>query len=382
MPSTVGTAAGAGLEGVVAARSGITVVDGSRGELRYRGYAIGELARGKGFEDVAGLLWDGELPASSEPLRSELARCRTLDPEAIELVERMADRAAPLEILRTLVSSTSARKAYRSGNSVQENRGKAIRLTSFVHAAVSAIASVRAGRAIPESRDGDTAARYLLRALSGREPSADELRVFDAVLVLHADHELNASTFAARIVAATEADMPAALTAAVAALIGPKHGGANEDVAEMIEEIGEPARAKEWAEAKLGRYRAMTPEARKAPGARFAGFGHRVYKVDDPRAVSLRELALTSSTDAGVRRALEIAENVRQVVQDGLALVLNVDYYSAVVYVGLTIEPAMFTSVFAASRVAGWCAHVLEQHSDNRLIRPRAEYVGPADRAL
>src|SRR5262249_5883737 len=157
---------------------------------------------------------------------------------------------------------------------------------------------------------------------------------------------------------------------------GPKHGGANEDVAEMIDEIGDPAVAREWAEAKLARYRAMSPDERKAPGARFAGFGHRVYKVDDPRAVALRELALASVADDRARRSLETAEAVREVVQRELGLVLNVDYYSAVVYVGLGIEPAMFTSVFAASRVAGWCAHVLEQHADNRLIRPRADYVG------
>jgi citrate synthase len=174
------------------------------------------------------------------------------------------------------------------------------------------------------------------------------------------------------------------VTSAVAALQGPKHGGANEDVAAMLEEVGDPAGARAWAEAKLARYRAMTSEERKAPGARFAGFGHRVYKVDDPRAVVLRALALESAGDArtavAARRALETAEAVREVVQSGLGLVLNVDYYSAIVYAGLGIEPAMFTSIFAASRVVGWCAHVMEQHANNRLIRPRAAYVGPAPR--
>jgi len=232
----------------------------------------------------------------------------------------------------------------------------------------------------PEFRAEDSVSRALLRALAGREPSEDEVRVFDAILVLHADHELNASTFAARVVAATEADMTAAVTAAVAALQGPKHGGANEDVAAMIDEIGDPKGARAWAAEKLARYRAMTADERRAPGARFAGFGHRVYKVDDPRAVVLRDLALRSSGDERARRALETAEAVREVVQGGLGLVLNVDYYSAIVYVGLGIEPAMFTSIFAASRVAGWCAHVAEQHANNRLIRPRAAYVGPAAR--
>jgi citrate synthase len=374
------TIGAAGLEGVVASRSAITYVDGTAGELRYGGYLVSELARDRGFEEVTALLWDGELPASGESLRDELAGLRTLDAEGRALVEQMSHRAAPLEVLRTLVSSASARGDFQSSNSHEANRAKATRLTSLVHAGVAAIAATRAGRPAPEARADDTVARYLLRGLAGREPSADEERVFDAILVLHADHELNASTFAARIVAATEADMTAALAAALAALIGPKHGGANEDVAEMIEEIGDPARARAWAEAKLARYRSMTAEERKAPNARFAGFGHRVYKVDDPRAVALRDLALQSASDEGVRCSLAIAEEVRDVVQSGLGLILNVDYYSAVVYVGLGIEPAMFTSVFAASRVAGWSAHVMEQHADNRLIRPRAEYVGPVPR--
>lgn len=363
----------AGLEGVVAVRSSICYVDGAAGELRYRGYSVPELARSRGFEETAALLWDGELPETGETLGAELARHRVLDAGAAALVAEMAASAAPLEVLRTLVSAASAREGFGGGNSVEENRAKAVRLTSLVHAGVAAVASARAGRPTPEGREGDTASRYLLRALTGREPTADEERVFDAILVLHADHELNASTFAARIVAATEAGMTGAVTAAVAALQGPKHGGANEDVAEMIDEIGDPSGAHAWAEAKLERYRSLTPDERKAPGARFAGFGHRVYKVDDPRAVALRAMALPSP-------ALETAEAVREVVQAGLGLVLNVDYYSAVVYVGLGIEPAMFTSIFAASRVAGWCAHVLEQHADNRLIRPRAEYVGPAPR--
>jgi citrate synthase len=356
----------AGLEGVVAGRSAITEVDGLAGELRYRGYEVAELARRRTFEATAALLWEGELPESDEPMREELARGRVLDEGTLAVVDAMAGWAAPLEVLRTAVSASPVRGAAG--------------ITSLVHATVAAVAAARAGRPRPEFRERDTAARALLRALAGREPSEAEERVFDAVLVLHADHELNASTFAARIVAATEADMTAAVTAAVAALQGPKHGGANEDVAAMLSALDGPEEARAWAEEKLARYRAMTPEERRAPGARFAGFGHRVYKVDDPRAVALRELALDSAAAPAVRRALETAEAVREVVQGGLGLVLNVDYYSAVVYVGLGVEPAMFTSVFAASRAAGWCAHVIEQHADNRLIRPRAEYVGPGPR--
>jgi citrate synthase len=292
------------------------------------------------------------------------------------LLDAWAPRAAPLETLRTIVSSSSASDAGGS------DRERAERLASRVHAAVAAIAAARGGRDVAEARPEDTVARYLLRALFGREPTAEEERIFDAVLVLHADHELNASTFAARIVAATEADMTAAVTAAIGALQGPKHGGANEDVAAMLASLDDAASAREWADAKLARYREMTPEERKRPEARFAGFGHRVYKVDDPRAVVLRELGLAATGNSSARRVAEVAEAVREVVQTGLGLPLNVDYYSAVVYVGLGIDPAVYTSIFAASRVVGWCAHVAEQHADNRLIRPRAEYVGPSARSL
>ena len=358
----------AGLEGVVAGESAITFVDGARGELRYRGYAVPDLARAHSFEEVTALLWDGELPGSAEPVRAELAAGRRLDARTAGIVDALAGEAAPLEVLRTAVSAASIRGT---------NRERAARIASLAHATIAAVAAGRLGHPRPEFRDSDTAARALLRALAGREPSAAEERVFDAILVLHADHELNASTFAARIVAATEADMTAAVTAAVAALQGPKHGGANEDVAEMLDGLDGPEAARAWAEAKLARYRAMSPAERRAPGARFAGFGHRVYKVDDPRAVALRQIAVETGA-----RGLDAAEAVREVVQRGLGLVLNVDYYSAVVYVALGIEPAMFTSVFAASRVAGWCAHVLEQHADNRLIRPRAAYTGPAPRSL
>jgi citrate synthase len=380
---TKATAQAAGLEGLVAAESSITYVDGAAGELRYRGYSVAELARTRTFEEVTGLLWDGELPDSDEAIRAELAGYRSLDAESGAAVYLMASRATPLETLRTAISAASTRADLRGDNSPAMNRAKAARLSSLAHSVVARVAAARAGRPAPEFREGDSVARALLRSLAvgnRREPSADEVRVFDAILVLHADHELNASTFAARVVAATEADMTAAVTAAVAALQGPKHGGANEDVAAMIDEIGDPDGARAWAEAKLARYRAMAPEERKAPGARFAGFGHRVYKVDDPRAVVLRDLALQFAGDERARRALRTAEAVREVVQAGLGLVLNVDYYSAIVYVGLGIEPAMFTSIFAASRVAGWCAHVAEQHANNRLIRPRAAYVGPSPR--
>lgn len=377
-----GATAASGLEGVSAARSSITYVDGLAGELRYRGYSIGDLARSRTFEDVAVLLWDGELPEGPGVVRRALAEARRIDAHLAGLAREQSGAASPLEALRTVLSASSAFGYGAGGNSTAANRAKAVRLSSLVHATVAEIACARAGRPSPETRESDSVARALLRALTGREPSEDEERLFDAILVLHADHEFNASTFAARIVAATEADMAGALTAAVAALQGPKHGGANEDVAVMISALPDAETARIWAGDKLERYRRMTPDERKDPSARFAGFGHRVYKVDDPRAVVLRRMALELADERAVARAMAVAEAVREVVQDGLRLPLNVDYYSAVIYVGLGIEPAMFTSIFAASRVAGWCAHILEQHADNRLIRPRAEYVGVSARSL
>jgi citrate synthase len=218
--------------------------------------------------------------------------------------------------------------------------------------------------------------------LEGRAPTADVARVLDVILALHADHELNASTFAARVAVATLADLHAATVAAIATLKGPRHGGANDDVLAMLKAIGDPADVEDYVERRIGSRDRLSRAERAAPGARMPGFGHRVYKVDDARARVIRIMAKDMAAATGRTRLFEVAEAVYASVTRRTGLPVNVDFFSAVVYDALGIPPDFCTSIFATARVAGWCAHALEQYADNRLIRPRAHYVGPAPRAL
>jgi citrate synthase len=214
------------------------------------------------------------------------------------------------------------------------------------------------------------------------DPTPDQVRAMDVALVLHADHEFNASTFVARAVAGTEADLHSAVIAALATLKGPKHGGANEDVVQMLDEIGSLERAEDWVKARIAWRETLPPEDRQSIRARFPGFGHRVYKVDDPRGDILREMARRLAEEKGFFADYEMAEKVREVVQREKGLPVNVDYYSALVYRALGIQADLCLSIFAISRIAGWTAHVIEQLGNNRLIRPRAEYIGPEPRSL
>jgi len=225
-------------------------------------------------------------------------------------------------------------------------------------------------------------AAHFLYLLEGREPTPEVARVLDLILTLHADHELNASTFAARVAVATLADLHAAVTAAVATLKGPRHGGANEDVLAMLLEIADPARAEAFVEARLGARGALSRRERSDPRARIPGFGHRVYKVDDARARVLRGMAKSMAEATGRGRLFEVAERLYDSMRARTSLPVNVDFFSAVVYDALGIPPDFCTSIFAVGRVAGWCAHALEQYADNRLIRPRADYTGPKPRSL
>jgi citrate synthase len=225
-------------------------------------------------------------------------------------------------------------------------------------------------------------AAHFLFLLTGEPPAADVARVMDVALTLHADHELNASTFALRVAVATLADLHAAMVAAIATLKGPRHGGANEDVLAMLHEIAEPDRAEPFVEARLGAHDAMSRAERRDPRARMPGFGHRVYKVDDARARVLRGMAHAMATATGRGTLFEVAERVYDAMRARTRLPVNVDFFSAVVYDALGIPPDLCTSIFAVGRVAGWCAHALEQYADNRLVRPRADYVGPAPRPL
>jgi citrate synthase len=375
----------AGLEDVIAARSAVCAIDGAAGRLFYRGYEIGELAGAVPFEEVAALLWSGERPDASQAasFRARLLAARGL-PAPIEALLRTLPRDChPLDALRTAISFDAALDPEMADNSAAANLRKSFRLMVRVPEIVAAWHRIRTGRApvTPPSSSGSHAA-YVLQLLEGVEPSAEVARVMDVVLTLHADHEFNASTFAARVAVATLADLHAAVVAAIATLKGPRHGGANEDVLRMLQEIGDPAKAEAFVEARLGARGTLSKAERADPKARMPGFGHRVYRVDDARARVLRGMAKTMAEATGRARLFEVAERLYDAMKARTELPVNVDFFSAVVYDALGIPADLCTSIFAIGRVAGWCAHAMEQYADNRLIRPRADYIGVAPRRL
>ncbi len=376
------TAWKAGLEDAIAARSAICRVDGAAGRLYYRGYEIGELAGAVSFEDVTALLWFGEPPRPSEAVAfaARLRAARGLPAPVRALLERLPRDTHPLDALRTAVSLAAAHDPDARSSDREANLRKAVRLMTLVPETVAAWQRIRTGHAPVEAPGAESHAAYFLELLAGRAPAPEVARVLDVVLTLHADHELNASTFAARVAVATLADLHAAVVAAVATVKGPRHGGANEDVLAMLLEIGDPARAEAFVERRLAARAALSKQARGDPQARVPGFGHRVYKVDDARARVLRGMAKSMAEATGRQRLFEVAERVVDAVRARTTLPVNVDFFSAVVYDALGIPPDFCTAIFAAGRVAGWCAHALEQYADNRLIRPRAAYIGPAPR--
>ena len=364
------TAWKAGLEDVIAARSAICRVDGEAGRLFYRGYEIGELAGVVPFEEVTALLWSGELPAPAEAAAfgARLAAARGLPGPVLALLERLPRDAHPLDALRTAVSLAATHDPDGRRGDPDANVRKAVRLMTLVPEVVAAWQRIRTGEAPAAAPRAPSHAAYFLELLAGGAPSPEVARVLDVVLTLHADHEFNASTFAARV--------------AVATLKGPRHGGANEDVLAMLLEIGDPARAEAYVERRLGARAALSKRERGDPKARVPGFGHRVYKVDDARARVLRAMAKAMAEATGKRRLFEVAERVDDAMRARTSLPVNVDFFSAVVYDALGIPPDFCTSVFAVGRIAGWCAHVLEQYADNRLIRPRSDYIGRPARSL
>jgi citrate synthase len=357
-----------GLEGVVAGTTRLSsIIDGT---LAYVGIDIDELAANASYEEVVYLLYHGELPTRTqlEALQGELARQRAL-PERVVRLLADAPRAVPMDLLRTAVSSLAWYEVDPNTVERQAAIAKGLRLVAQVPTIVATIGRLRRGLApVAPPADEPSTARAFLRTLHDREPSELEVEAMNKILVLHADHEFNASTFAARVVAATLADMHAAVTAAIAALKGPLHGGANAAVMQMLEEIGTLDRVEPYITEKL---------ARKE---RVMGFGHRVYKGEDPRAKWLRDLSRRLGEARGDLRWYELSVAIAEVMQREKGLFPNVDFYAASVYHYLGIEKELMTPVFAASRIAGWTAHVLEQQADNRLIRPRAEYVGPTNR--
>src|SRR5712692_5543419 len=368
----------AGLEDVIAARSGICTIDGLKGLLYYRGYEIGELAGHVSFEDVTWLLWHGELPTAgqSRELAARLQEARALPAPVREMLERLPHDCHPLDALRTAVSLAASTDPDVRSNEREANLRKACRIMSLIPATVAAWQRIRTGREPVTGISGGSHAAWFLSLLDGREPTPEVARVMDLVLTLHADHEFNASTFALRVAVATLADFHAATVAAISTLKGPKHGGANEDVLTMLREIGDPARAADYIGKRLGVRAGLSRAERGDPKARVPGFGHRVYRVDDARARVLRSMAREMAESTGQTRLFEVAERVYEAMAKRTDLPVNVDFFSAVVYDALGIPADLCTSIFAIGRVAGWCAHVMEQYADNRLIRPRADYTG------
>jgi citrate synthase len=369
MSSLSSTTAPKGLEGVVATTSSICYIDGERGVLAYRGIDIHELADNSTFEETCYLLWYGRLPSHNElkELRQRLAEERKIDASIIYRLQLAPKHALPMDVLRTIVSALSFYDPEEKNNDHDANFHKAIRLTSQIAMVVAAYDRIRKGKPVVEpDRSLSHAANFLLM-LNGTAPSNTAERALDIALILHADHELNASTFAARVTAATLSDMHSAITSAIGALKGPLHGGANEAVFHILEAID--ASGADPVEYVKG----MLAQKKKIPG-----FGHRVYHTEDPRATHLRTMSRDLGRSSGQTKWFDISHAIEEFVKADKKLNANVDFYSASTYHTLGIDVDLFTPVFAVSRVSGWTAHVIEQLDDNRLIRPRADYIGPA----
>ena len=362
------TVAGRGLEGITAANSGICYIDGDRGVLAYRGIDIHELADHSNFEEVCYLLWFGRLPnrAELQELKLNLARERKLDASIISLLRQAPKHALPMDVLRTIVSALSYYDPEEKVNDAEANVRKAIRLTSQLAYVVAAYDRIRKGKPLVEPDRSLSHAGNFLYLLNGEIPSPTAERAFDIALILHADHELNASTFAARVIAATLSDMHSAVTGAIGALKGPLHGGANEAVFRILSAIDTSGAG------AVDYIKGMLAQKKKIPG-----FGHRVYHTEDPRATHLRQMSRDLGQSSGNAKWFEISHQIEEFVRADRKLNANVDFYSASTYHTLGIDIELFTPVFAVSRVAGWTAHTMEQLNDNRLIRPRADYQGP-----
>jgi citrate synthase len=360
----------AGLRDVIAAVSAICNVNGAEGRLSYFGYDIKDLAEHSTFEEVIYLLWHGELPTRQglAPLIEALHAEAELPQPVTALLATFPTSATPMAVLRTAVSALAMYDAEAADMSRDANVRKAIRLTARIPTIVAAFDRLRNGKQPVAPNKQLSLAANLLAMLSGSEPDSRDAHALDIALILHADHELNASTFAARETASTLADMYGAITAAIATLAGPSHGGANEKVMRMLEAIGSPDRAREWIDAAFARQE------------RIMGFGHAVYRTEDPRATVLRRMSRELGLRKGDLRWFEISEQIERRVREQKGLYANVDFYSASAYRVLGIPTDLFTPIFACSRIAGWTAHVLEQYANNRLMRPRAEYTGPANR--
>lgn len=359
-----------GLADVVAASTSISDIDGRAGRLSYRGYDIHDIAGRISFEECVHLLQRGTLPTQAEldGLMAELADGRQYGAVATTLLPYVVQSGTPMEALRTLVSSLAIDDPDAADGSIEADRRKATRLVAQMPVLVASYEAQRSGRDVPDADPELGIAGNFLLQVTGEQPAPRAAELFDECLVLHADHTMNASTFTARVIAATLSDMHSAITGAMGALRGPLHGGANEAVMKTLTSIdGDADAVDQFVRDEL------------AAGRKLMGFGHRVYKTEDPRATHLRKMSEELAELTGNRRYYEFSRRMEQVVLDEKGLYPNVDFFAASVYHALGIPTDLFTPVFAISRMSGWTAHVIEQHEDNRLIRPDSDYTGPND---
>ena len=368
MPLTVDK----GLANTVAADTRLSFIDGAKGILEYVGYDIDSLARNTTFEEVVWLLWEGTLPTAGQlqSLERELRKEYAVDPRLLDLLRSIPRTAAPMDALRTLVSALAHFDGEADDASPEANRRKSVRLVAKTPTLIAAFDRFRKGKPIVEPDATLTIAQNFLWMLTGQRPTDAMSRALDVCLVLHADHGLNASTFAARVTVATQSDMYSAATTAIGTLKGPLHGGANQEVMEMLLEIGSLEKTESYILGKL---------ARKE---RIMGFGHRVYKAYDPRATYLKTFAKQVAADTGNLPLYEMSRRIEEIVlaQPNIrekGIFPNVDFYSATTYYSLGLDLDLFTCMFAASRMSGWTGHCIEQLAANKLIRPHADYMGP-----
>jgi citrate synthase len=356
-----------GLEGVVACSTAISTIAGTT--LLYRGYTIEDLAAHATFEEVAHLLWFGRLPTADELARfqRQLDDAMPLPSESFGWFHGLPTDVHPMDFLHAVVAGLSLHDPDANVLTYEANLRKAVRLTARLATIIAAYDRVRSGQWPLQPMAGRSIAWNFLYMLRGKEPSARRVRQFDTCLVLHADHELNASAFSARVTSSTLSGMYSSVMAAIGTLKGELHGGANEQVMRMLLEIGSPKRLEAYLDEALSSKR------------KVMGFGHRVYKEGDPRAAILKRMSAELTAETGRPELYEMSAAIEEYMHDRKGLIPNVDFYSATVYYSMGIPIDLFTPVFAASRVAGWCAHILEQYSNNRIYRPRGNYVGPRD---
>lgn len=367
--STESTAATAGLRGVVAAQSAIGDVNGELGILIYQGYDIHDLATNSTFEEVIYLLWNGKLPAKSEleDLTAQFRANYDAPAEVIEMIKTFPKDADPMDVLRTAVSALDFYDADGHGTDREHAHEAAVKLTAQIGTLVAAWDRIRNGKDVIAPDKALGIAENFLYMLRGERCDADEARMFDICLILHADHELNASTFTCRVIAGTLADVYGSVTGGIAALAGPLHGGANTAVMKTLLEIGSLENVEPWLDKAL-------EEKRKV-----MGIGHAVYKTEDPRATWLRKFSHTMGERKGELKWFEMSQKIEKLMMEKKGMYPNVDFYSASTYYLMGIPLDLFTPIFAVSRISGWTGHILEQYGNNKLIRPRAEYIGERD---